>query len=415
MLKNNPVCRLISAAAAFCVLAAPALAQTSDAPGQSRFNPIRVKLSQVPVAGAPNTPAPRGGCPATISSHTDANFEGGSFVAQAGFGETEIAAVSYVLPAHVFPIKIDLAEMIFATTNSSVNTTTQWSFLVWSGTPATGTLEYEFNSDGKILPHIGIPAGTNGVNVQLSVDPNDPDQMIIDDIGNQTFSIGFRIDQHHQQTQDPCFVAPPTCCNAFPTTDTGGLASPTNNWLFGIDCGPFGCPANGGWARFSQLPSFCRPSGDWVMRATWQSVNCSDPVGACCLANGMCDIRTQAACNDAGGGYRGDNVTCGAVNCLTGACCIGTLCLGGISESQCNDNNGAYQGNGTVCGQNTCTPACPCDFNGSGTLSSQDFFDFLSCFFVEGCTEADYNNSGQVNSQDFFEFLSCFFAAPGGC
>jgi hypothetical protein len=61
------------------------------------------------------------------------------------------------------------------------------------------------------------------------------------------------------------------------------------------------------------------------------------------------------------------------------------------------------------------TNACPCDFNHNGVLNSQDFFDFLACFFTNGCAAGDYNNSGQVNSQDFFDFLSCFFAPPAGC
>jgi hypothetical protein len=62
-------------------------------------------------------------------------------------------------------------------------------------------------------------------------------------------------------------------------------------------------------------------------------------------------------------------------------------------------------------------PACPCDFNNSGSLNSQDFFDFLNCFFSGnplGCG-ADFNHSGTVNSQDFFDFLNCFFGHPPGC
>ncbi len=68
-----------------------------------------------------------------------------------------------------------------------------------------------------------------------------------------------------------------------------------------------------------------------------------------------------------------------------------------------------------VCGVGTNVQAfrtarsCPCDWNHSGALNSQDFFDFLTSFFAGS---ADFNMDGVTNSQDFFDFLACFFA---GC
>jgi hypothetical protein len=59
---------------------------------------------------------------------------------------------------------------------------------------------------------------------------------------------------------------------------------------------------------------------------------------------------------------------------------------------------------------------CPCDFNSDDVLNSQDFFDFLNCFFAISCPTgrtADYNGDGSENSQDFFDFLNCFFSSCG--
>jgi hypothetical protein len=64
---------------------------------------------------------------------------------------------------------------------------------------------------------------------------------------------------------------------------------------------------------------------------------------------------------------------------------------------------------------NPCQATCACDFNHDNVLNSQDFFDFLNCFFTNGCANGDFNHDNVVNSQDFFDFLNCFFQPPAGC
>jgi len=57
---------------------------------------------------------------------------------------------------------------------------------------------------------------------------------------------------------------------------------------------------------------------------------------------------------------------------------------------------------------------CPCDFDSSGDVSSQDFFGFLDCFFDPACL-SDFNQDSVENSADFFDYLDCFLTLPGSC
>lgn len=371
-MRSISAARVVVPFALFMTTLAPA-----DEPA-SRLAPLPIRLDEMKrlhvttsghvledtLAGNATPVDLRGGCQ-TTSSHTSADFSGGQYVVQQGFVENEIAAATYTLPAAMFPIKIDLMEMIFATGGTIQQTTTEWSILVWEGTPSTGQLLAEYSSDGTLLPHIVLPPGPPaGVNVQVSVDPMDPEQIFItDSLGSHSFSIGYRIDQHNQQSGDGCSQAPPANANAFPTTDTSGLLRPADNWLRGVNCGPFGCPANGGWARFSTLPGFCRPSGDWVMRATWTPLSCTPGAGACCLPSGLCDVRQDSLCAQAGGLYQGDGSDCAGQSCPqpTGACCFQSTggCLNLIS-ADCGAAGGVYGGNGTACVTFTCFPQGAC-------------------------------------------------------
>lgn len=345
---------------------------------------------------------PRGNC-GVLSSHTDANFSGGSFIVQAGFAENEWLAASYVIPAAAFPIKIDLVECIFATSNATQPTTTRWSIGFWSGIPTTGTLVDLFVADDIILPYIRLPAGTNGVNLQFFVDPGDPEQIIINNPGNQTFTVGIRIDDHNQGPANPCTTSPPTCCNAFPTTDVSGLASPTNNWLNGLNCGQFGCPPNGGWARFSNLTSFCRPSGDWVIRVTWSSVSCQPGVGPCCI-NGNCVVTTQSDCSAAGGIYQGDGSSCSGISCPqpTQACCFpGTGGCIDLTPSDCSAAGGVPAGPGTNCGTTNCNPIGACCLPNGGCLGNVSAAD---CQAAGGV----YRGNGSTCTSNLCQYACCF-------
>jgi hypothetical protein len=56
-------------------------------------------------------------------------------------------------------------------------------------------------------------------------------------------------------------------------------------------------------------------------------------------------------------------------------------------------------------------PTCIADFNGSGSVSVQDIFDFLSAYFMQD-PRADVNHVGGVTVQDIFDFLAAYFT---GC
>jgi len=375
--QNSPIRSVLAAAAlAFTVSAASAQVYSAPTPAAGK-NPVPARLDNLYQLGVftdgtvfwNTLPPPNGDdgdaggstrdC-TFVSTHTDADFGGGTFTVQAGFAEKEILAASYVISASQFPIRIDLMECIFATVNAVVPTTTHWSVLVWDGPPNTGILVAEYSSDGLILPHIELPPGTNGVNVAVFVDPNDPEQIIINnDSGTNRFSIGFRIDKHNDQTQNPCTTPPPPNRNAFPTTDVSGLAQPSHNWLWGVNCGPFGCPANGGWSTFAALPSYCRPSGDWVLRATWTSLSCQPGIGACCKTDGSCVLATAADCQSLGGTYKGDGTNCQTADCPQPSipCCFEST--GGcvmLKESDCIAAGGIPGPAGQTCQTYVCFP-----------------------------------------------------------
>jgi hypothetical protein len=336
----------------------------------------RLRTVMTPVGdsrgGGTNDGGIAGNCPPVIRTHSAANFQGGAFTIQAGFAEGEIAAASYTIPAEHFPITLNTWEMIFATQAATVQTTTMYTVMVWEGTPNTGNLVESFSSDGTILPHLIMGVGTNGVNVQVSVDPGDPEQVIVQNNGSNTFSIGYRIDDHNNEPANPCLASPPTNSNAFPTTDNTssppGLAQPTQNWIFMLNCGFAGC-AN--WHSFQSMSSICRPNGDWNIRATYTPFTCTLE-GACCV-NGVCSSQTEANCALLGGSYRGDNTTCNADSCK-GACCVpATQNCTFVTQNICGAGGGSFQGVGTSCAQAQCFVTGACCLPSGQCLANSNF------------------------------------------
>lgn len=440
---------LIASATAFAGPPAGAPGKEPVADPSSRFTPELVLFPELPfmkvMLGGPGSEGGVADCPQQIKTWSSLNFEGQNqqVIIEQGMTEGEMAAASFVVAASEFPLRIDLAEILWAST-APVQTTTKWSVLFYSGTPSTGTLVATFSSDGKIIPHVVMPPGSvqnpAGLLLQFGIDPGDPDQIYISDNGSHVVSVAFRIDDHNNGPANPCGTIP-TTSNAFPTVDANGVASNPNNWLYAINC-PLACPA--GWFNFQTILSLCKPSGDWNIRLTWTGLGCGGPaVGACCVGTN-CSLLTQAECQSAGGTWQGAGTTCqgtvcqptGNVPCCfvsTGGCvnlsyancvaaggipgpvgqtCAGYTCfpsgacckLDGtcsvMSPEDCAQINGTYQGNGTTCGGVNCPPpqGASCFPNGFClVLAEADAVAAGATWKGAGTTCADINGNGTAD------------------
>lgn len=367
-------------------------------------------------------------CPLNESTHAlGFNFEPTGQLqnafAQAGFVEGETAAASYTLRAEAFPIEIIFSEIVFVQADGTVvPTTTQYTAFIWNGTPDTGVIAEVgmSNNEGTELPPLVMQTDEQATAVRFQSD----EQIIIDQPGGSTapthtFSVGFRIDEHNDQDDGPLNCSPiggnlpNPQRNAFPGTTTGPVTNPTQNWLQ-IRSGFLCCPGSDGqWFRFSDLVSGCRPSGDWLIRVQYESLNCdtgaccdgtvctvttaaecavenewfagqtcnplpcNDPPRACCFADTQgCVNLTSIQCANLGGVIQPQGSDCATYECFpTGSCCLpdGT-CVEGITEIQCGAQGGLFNGANTTCAQVTCTPglgAC-CTIVGCINLSQSD-------------------------------------------
>jgi len=82
------------------------------------------------------------------------------------------------------------------------------------------------------------------------------------------------------------------------------------------------------------------------------NVECPQPRGACCLADGTCIEVTEEQCNADRGVYQGDFVSCDEIECPrpTGACCLQDgNCVDGGTIEECRANGGANRDGAKRC------------------------------------------------------------------
>jgi len=267
------------------------LVPSADAPRKLIENGLTVQsvtraVSERPVGRGPGT------CPVTEKRHSvffDENSVGLNVTAQGGFLETEWAAAQYVIPASDFPIKLGTLSILFASPTVTASSHTEWTIAVWQGPPSTGTQVFTYSSNDIDIPHLQHPVGQNvAAIIQFSVDDTSSpgDAIIVNDDGTtHSFTVGFRVDHHNAQVPY-CFpgVCDVACnpndafcgnlCtgnNMMPATDRDGLSQAGLNWIFGSSCGG-ACFT--GWKQFSQIQQACRPTGDWLIKCNYTSVNC---------------------------------------------------------------------------------------------------------------------------------------------
>ncbi len=126
------------------------------------------------------------------------------------------------------------------------------------------------------------------------------------------------------------------------------------------------------------------------------------------------DVALLGRLLDAGldAGKFGDADGDGDVDCIDS--CVASVCWG----STISDANYRAAADADLDGDNDATDraafiaaACPADFDRSGNVTVEDFFNFLAAYFAQEIS-ADFNRSGDITLQDMFDFLVAYFEAP---
>lgn len=358
--------------------------------------PVEVHANDVPTMQVVISPGggpaggPRGTCPAQSQTYSDLPFTGEVSVSlPPGLVEQEIAATTYTVPATDWPIILRTGEILWGQSSFN-NTTTQYSLLVWQGDPRTGTLIQTYSSDGDIIPHISLPyQGSQLVDLQVTIDPQDAEQIIIMNDGSNKFSVGFRIDVHNNPPLNSCSCSglgtlPAICCpvdvntNSFPGMDSAGPGEfGSEQWLFARTCpgamGLCSLTVASGWYRLNDtavLPA--NFVNDWAMRVVYEPLNCVTPTGACCKTDGSCEEISQSSCSIASGVYQGADTLCANVSCPqpSGACCfMPTGCIN-LTAANCTGGGGSWSGPGSLCANVLCFPTGACCMPDGSCLDS---------------------------------------------
>ncbi|MCB9852541.1 MAG: CHRD domain-containing protein [Phycisphaerales bacterium] len=89
-----------------------------------------------------------------------------------------------------------------------------------------------------------------------------------------------------------------------------------------------------------------------------ESTVCVQPIGACCLGDGLCIEQSFNFCNGYCGTWLGASSVCDPGNVcpvqdpeIDGACCLNGSCIDGLYQEvcECSSLNGIWQGDGTTC------------------------------------------------------------------
>jgi len=181
---------------------------------------------------------------------------------------------------------------------------------------------------------------------------------------------------------NPCVAAPTgACCDlagSCSVTFQVNCSGPWTTWLIGEDCDPNPCPQRGAccrpvgddWSCIFWLEARClhetnNPTGSnfWIPDTPCDPNPCvigPDPIGACCFADGTCQVRTEAHCDVSGGDWLGEGTNCNPNPCYQPlrVCCLpGNYCVL-MTLAHCNAANGSWQYHLTSCDPNPC-PVAP--------------------------------------------------------